>query len=260
MKQLLVHPKTNSDLDAVVAAPRACYMLVGERGSGKLTLALYVAEQLQVAIGDVLRIAPNDKNTITIEQAHDLIDNLSKYPIQPGGKRVVIIESAERMTIPAQNALLKVIEEPAVNTIFLLLISSTKGVLSTIKSRCQTIYVRPVVDMDISDKIKDLARGRAGLAMEMLNSSEVCDMQTDITSRAGDILRASSFDRILLVDKLASDKDQGEIIDWLAYKLSEAVRQQKAPSQALQSMQNYFIYSNAGVASKHALTEMMIRL
>lgn len=268
MNHLLAHPKTKADLDGIVAHPRACYMLVGARYSGKLASALYVAKMLhcggqegcvsckRIMAGtdpDVLHVSPNEKGSITIEIAHSVVDSLSKHASRKEATRVVIIESAERMTIPAQNALLKVIEEPPANTVFLLLMGNTQGVLSTIKSRCQTIYVRPV------SGLLELARGRAGLVMA-INSDIQMDIQKDIRSCAQAIMSASSFERMLLVDKLASDKDQDEILDWVAYLTSQAARQQNTPSQALQSMQNYFIYTNANVAGKHALTEMMIRL
>lgn len=269
MNPLVAHPKTKEGLDAIAANPRACYMLVGARYSGKLASALYVAKTLhcggqegctgckRIMVGtdpDVRRVAPNEKGTITIEMAHDLVSSLSKHPNRKGATRVVIIEAAERLTIPAQNALLKVIEEPPANTVFLLLLRDINGVLSTIKSRCQVVYVRPVADLP------ELARGRAGLAMELADHPELNDIQKDIISQAQNILSAQPFEKMLLVDKLSKDSNQDEIIDALAYLVSKAARDKNTTSQALQSMQNYFIYSNAGVASKHALMEMMIRL
>lgn len=86
------------------------------------------------------------------------------------------------------------------------------------------------------------------------------DIQKDIRDSAQEILSAAPFERMLLVDKLATDKNLSEIVDWLAHLVSQSVKNKNASSQALQSMQNYFIYASANVASKHALTELMIRL
>lgn len=248
-----------------MAHPKACYMLVGERYSGKLASARYVATLLhcsaqegctgckRIMAGtdpDVLHISPNEKGTITIEMAHLLVESLSKHASRVGATRMVIIESAERMTIPAQNALLKVIEEPPANTIFMVLVTNTGGVLPTIQSRCQTIYIRPVAGLD------PLARGRAGLMMEDIDLA----IQKDIQVRAQQIGAASPFERMLLADKLATDPNRAEILDWLAYEVSQNIRQQNGTSQALQSVQNYFIYGSAGIAQKHALMELMIQL
>jgi len=146
-----------------------------------------------------------------------------------------------------------VIEEPPMQTIFLLLIRNLNGLLSTIKSRSQVIFMRPI-------ESNELIRGRAGLAMELQESAEQNDIQLSIKTRAEEIMSASNFERILLVDKLATDKDRDQIIDCLSYLVSKQARKQNPTSQSLQSMQNYFIDSNVGVAAKHALTEMMIRL
>ncbi len=268
MNQFIAHDKTKADLDAIIASPKASYMLIGGRWSGKHQSALYVAKMLhcgaregctgckRIEAGtdpDVLRISPNDKGSITIEMAHNLVTDLGKHAHQAGAHRIVVIESAEAMTVAAQNALLKVIEEPPARTIFLLLVNNVSNLLPTIKSRSQIVYMRPV-------ESEELVRGRAGLAMELEKSSHQKDIQKDIISRAKEILAASVFDRIVLADKLATDKDRAEIIDWLSYLVSQQARNQNPTSQSLQSMQNYFIDSNAGVASKHALTEMMIRL
>jgi len=268
MSQFVTHDKTKADLEAIITSPKASYMLVGSRWSGKRASALYVAKMLhcgaqegcagckRIEAGtdpDVLQVVPNEKGSITIEMAHNLVDSLAKKAHRADVTRVVIIESAESMTIAAQNALLKVIEEPPAKTIFLLLANSAGGLLPTIKSRSQIIYMRPV-------ESDELVRGRAGLAMQLTNSSEQKDIQLSIQNRAKEIMSASTFDRIILVDKLATDKDREEIIDWLSYLIREQARHQNPTSQSLQSMQNYFIDTNAGVAAKHALTEMMIRL
>lgn len=193
-------------------------MLVGEKGSGKLMSARYIAEKLKVAKLDALHVKSNEKGSITIEMAHELLDNLGKHASQLNGYRTVIVESAEAMTIPAQNALLKVIEEPPARTIFLLLVSNSRSILSTIRSRCQTIYVRLLNEVPASHEVQQLARGRAGLAMELLDSAKSndiqMDIQNDIRKRAKEILEASPLERIVLVDKLAGESHQGVAIDF----------------------------------------------
>lgn len=223
-------------------------MLVEPRHGASLDNALNIAKQLhcgaqkgcvgckRIMAGtdpDVIVVSPNEKNTITIEMAHDVVDKLGKRASRPDATRIVIIESTKQMTIAAQNTLLKVIEEPPAHTIFLLLAKTSNDVLATIKSRSQVVFIK---------------------------ADESTVVNPDIIAQARTILSSSPFERILLVDKLSSDKELPHILDQLAIEVSLAVREQKASSQALKSMQNYFIDSNAGVANKHALTEMMIRL
>lgn len=251
MKQLRAHALTKEALDAIVAAPASAYILTGERYAGKRQCAEYVAEQLhcQPNSPDHIVIEPNDKQTITIEMAHDVVRRLGTRLFDARAYRVVIIEYADHMTIQAQNALLKVIEEPPNRTLFLLLTTTPSGLLETIRSRCQTVFVRPVVTNDV-------ARGRA----ELVDNSEALAEQQIYRDQARSIVSASIFDRIAMVDSLAKSANLADIIDWLAYELSNAVRTQKATGEKLQIMQNYFIYDHANVGRKHALMELMIRL
>jgi len=59
------------------------------------------------------------------------------------GKKTVVIEQAEKMTIAAANALLKTLEEPSDNSLIILLTSDADSLLATIRSRCQIIYINP---------------------------------------------------------------------------------------------------------------------
>jgi DNA polymerase-3 subunit delta' len=82
-----------------------------------------------------------EKRTISVEQIRDLTAELS-LTSHIGGRKVVIIEQAERMTIEAANALLKSLEEPTAET-YLFLIADRPGRLpATIRSRCQQLPLK----------------------------------------------------------------------------------------------------------------------
>jgi len=70
---------------------------------------------------------------------------------QLGNAKTVIIESAEKMTISAANALLKTLEEPSPNTYLILLTEDYDRLLPTITSRCRLITIRPVIAEKIND-------------------------------------------------------------------------------------------------------------
>ena len=71
-----------------------------------------------------------------------------------GGRRVVIIERAEKMNPPAQNALLKTLEEPLAGTVFLLLTESPELLLPTIVSRCRALKLHPWPDEVILNALR----------------------------------------------------------------------------------------------------------
>lgn len=77
-----------------------------------------------------------EKSSITIKQIQELNGPLSISARIP---RIIWIEEANQITIPAQNALLKMLEEPPVNTTFYLTCNSQTSLLPTIRSRSKII-------------------------------------------------------------------------------------------------------------------------
>lgn len=75
------------------------------------------------------------KNTIKIDDVRNIPSAVAKKPYE-GGYQAVVIAQADTMTPQAQNALLKVIEEPPEHTVFMLGAQNTKNILPTILSRC----------------------------------------------------------------------------------------------------------------------------
>jgi len=92
-----------------------------------------------------------DKRVITIDQIRKLQHQLSLKPYASKVKTGIILE-AQRMTVEAQNALLKTLEEPPAHSILILTAPSTKNLLPTIVSRCQIIRLRPEIDLEVESE------------------------------------------------------------------------------------------------------------
>jgi DNA polymerase-3 subunit delta' len=73
-----------------------------------------------------------------------------------GGYRVCIVDSAEDLTISSANALLKVIEEPPLRSLFLIVSHAPQRVLPTIRSRCRRLLLRPLGSHDVRAAIASL--------------------------------------------------------------------------------------------------------
>ncbi|QDD12168.1 DNA polymerase III subunit delta' [Candidatus Methylopumilus rimovensis] len=82
------------------------------------------------------------KKSIVIDQIRDLSEYLELSAHQVSGKRVVLIEPADSLNQAASNALLKILEEPPENTLFILLSSQIQKLIATIRSRCQLLDLR----------------------------------------------------------------------------------------------------------------------
>ena len=133
------------------------YLFFGPDGIGKRTIAIKFAQALNCdeyrddicgeclscrKIGgmnhpDLFLIEP-DGEYIKIEQARELQRKIN-LKVYEGKKKVVIINQAQKMTIEAANALLKVLEEPPPDTVLILLANNRDSLLPTIVSRCQII-------------------------------------------------------------------------------------------------------------------------
>lgn len=87
----------------------------------------------------------SDKTIIGIEEIRALFKKIYLKPIQSPVKAVVISD-AQNLTIAAQNALLKILEEPPDNTLILLALPKSDLLLPTITSRCTVIELRSTLD------------------------------------------------------------------------------------------------------------------
>lgn len=136
---------------------------------------------------------------ITIAQIRQLYDYLSLSTHQVAGFRVIVISPAEVLNLAAANALLKMLEEPPSNTIFLLVSSQPQQLLPTIISRCQ------VIDMPIPSKNN---------AIEWLNAQGVNQPEVALQYAGGAPLDALRLqDQINSNDKVIKQLSLGGKLD-----------------------------------------------
>jgi len=138
---------TRSSGDSVDAVDDAC----GECGGCR-----------QVAAGshpDVKIIGiPAGKKEIGVDHARDLKRWVS-LRATGGGRKVAIVLDAQMLTIAAQNALLKTLEEPPSHASILLVTDNADALLPTIRSRCQRVPIRPLA----TELVAELLRERHGI-------------------------------------------------------------------------------------------------
>ncbi|MFA5793871.1 MAG: DNA polymerase III subunit delta' [Candidatus Brocadiia bacterium] len=147
------------------------YLFAGPEGVGKLHFALALArvllcdkgtgcpsERASRAVGQCrscnwaekgahpnlhVNEVPEDKQTISIDTVRQVEDEIAMRPFITGS-RIFIFNDADRMDQDAANALLKSLEEPPKDCIFILVTAHPESILPTVVSRCQTIHFYPI--------------------------------------------------------------------------------------------------------------------
>ena len=105
---------------------------------------------------DCITVTPDKEHaTIGVEAIRELVGRISVRPFE-GGNRSIVIDSAEKLTEPAQNALLKTLEEAAPTDHFVLLAEHRSSLLPTIVSRSRFVRFSP---MPVRELAEDLTRG-----------------------------------------------------------------------------------------------------
>ena len=122
-------------------------LISGEDGIGKSILAeilgkLILNGDLNREYVDIINYRPS-KASFGVDDVREIIDEVNKKPFE-GDKKVIIIHQGNKLTIQAQNALLKTIEEPPTEVYIIILCESLELILDTIKSRCEIYKLTPL--------------------------------------------------------------------------------------------------------------------
>lgn len=248
---LLLHPQTGHQIADFKAAPRHATLLVGPKGSGKLSLANNLAESvLELAPGSLetyayaMQISPEEGRVIGIEVIRELEHFLSlKVPGKTAHHRAVIIEDSHLMTVEAQNALLKILEEPPTGTVMILTAANSQALLPTIRSRVQAIDVlAPSLDQltdyftqtgstsEATKKAWTMSGGLPGLMSALLSEEE--HPLTLATEMARRLLVQTPYERLLQVDELAKQKELVSDTLFILQRMAHISLQSSTPTTA----------------------------
>lgn len=152
------------------------YLFTGPRGTGKTSIARILAKSLNCQQGptvtpcevcpscvDIKNSTPMDVIEIDaasnrkVEDAQNILEKIQYVPVN-GKYKIYIIDEVHMLTNHAFNALLKTLEEPPENVIFILATTEPQKVLETITSRCQRFDFRRITTDDIIKHLKNIAK------------------------------------------------------------------------------------------------------
>lgn len=173
LKEILGHePIKEHFFNAVLTGNIShAYILSGEAGMGKKSLANAFALALlcekgqadpcrqchackQVMSGnhpDLIYVTHEKPASIGVDDVRRQINDTIQVKPYSSAHKIYIVDEAEKMTVQAQNALLKTIEEPPAYAVILLLTTNAEAFLPTILSRCVQLKLKPLKDGEVKD-------------------------------------------------------------------------------------------------------------
>lgn len=219
--KLLLHPTTEYQFEALKNTTPHAVLVTGEDGTGKIAVARELATQLldeDITNNPYFLEVQPEKHTIGIEAIRQLRDFLGKRTTgQKQLRRAVIVCDGHLMTIEAQNALLKNLEEPPEDTVVIITASDITKLLPTIRSRAQQLHIVPVsleqakvyypdIDQKHLSTAFYMSDGRVGLLSALLNEDETHPLVAAI-SEAKELLKMSQYERLAQTDSLSKQKE-----------------------------------------------------
>lgn len=207
-RDILGHKQEIAHLERAIESGKVshAYIFTGEKGTGKHRLASAFAETLQCEDTqnrpcgkchscrqaqsgnhpDIIYVSHEKPSSIGVEDIRSQLAGDIQIRPYNGNYKIYIIPDAEKMTVQAQNAILKTIEEPPEYAVIILLTANEQALLETIRSRCVILNLKPVPDevvrkylmeqIQVPDYQADIcvafAQGNIGKAVRLASSED----------------------------------------------------------------------------------------
>ncbi len=225
------------------------YLFCGPRGTGKTSTARIFAKSLNceqgptvspclqcasctgIAQGNALDVVEFDAASHTsVDDARELIEN-AQYTAMSGRFKIYIIDEVHMLSKSAFNALLKTLEEPPPNVVFIFATTEAHKVLPTIISRCQRFDFNRITSEDITARLRYIA------AQEQITIDDEALLMIARHARGGLRDAVGLLDQVSVLgraqaDKVINRKDValfiGTIEEDLLLRLSKAIAERRA--------------------------------
>lgn len=217
MSEIVLHPSSSLKIKALHKQLPHALLLSGKKGVGLLTIAQYIAKMEPNSSVTVL--SPDEKGTISIDAVRNLY---TQTRTRHEKLQIIIVDDADAMRHEAQNAFLKLLEEPSSKTALILTSHAPSKLLPTVTSRLQEIAIQPVTkkqtedfltEMEINNQkmrvqIQFIASGLPAEIYRLHQDQEYFETQAETARDARRLLSASMYEKILLIQKYSSDRSK----------------------------------------------------
>lgn len=228
-EKIVGHSQVKKQLETAIKTDKVshAYIFAGKRGVGKATTAKVFADVLtEGSIADVTFVTnehygiESKTDTVSVDTVRAASSDMYIKPYL-ANKRVFIIPNAEKMNIQAQNALLKIFEEPPSYCVIILVTQNDNILLPTIRSRAVTVRFGELTDnqvrdylskngIDASEVIVRIASGSIGMAKSLCENEELSDVLNNFVDLFKDVGKGTSQLTYSLIDFMQKEKTNYE--------------------------------------------------
>jgi len=259
LDELLLHPRTEALARRYSTNLPQALIIEGPSGTGVAAIARALAQSVG---SPQLTILPKKKVkndwVIDLSDGSIIIDDIRQLYEQTRtrqpGESVYILDTGEKsLTVAAQNAFLKLLEEPHSGIHFIIATHQPDLLLPTISSRSQKLSVLPITDAQTNDLLASLpitdttmrtrlafvGRGQPALIKRLATDSAAYEKRVAIMSDAKTMLGADVFAKLTLAHRYKDNRaDALTLIDDMNYQLQTIIRTQPDPRLAKQIEQH----------------------
>lgn len=221
------HPTSQAALDAALAHRAHALIITGPIGIGLSGAAEYLATHLQAKAYTVL---PEKNEKVDVESGVISVESIRRlYEFTrtiERGTRLIVVDYAERMGVQAQNAFLKLLEEPTENTLFVLLTHDLGRLLPTIRSRARALELRPITIAQSEALLDELgvkapqkrsqllfvAKGLPAELRRLANDQAYFDSRAQIIRDARTYLQGSRYEKLKLIHNYRDDRPKALLL------------------------------------------------
>jgi len=216
-----IHELSLRQLDELAASSPHALIIEGQMGIGLANAAQYLAETMDATVSTVLPERDEkidlDKGTITIDIIRRLYDQTKTLAAK---KRVMVIHDSHTMGLQAQNAFLKLLEEPTASTHFVLLTSERSALLPTVTSRAQLVSLRKpthavaealldgagVKDATKRSQLLFIADGLPELLKNLMGDSELFEQRATIMRDARIVVQGQPYQKLVIAQRYKDER------------------------------------------------------
>ena len=242
------------------------YMFVGTEGIGKKMIAKEFAKMILCTNENKycgkcksciefdsdnnpdFRIIEPEGNSLKIEQIREFQKKVAEKPII-SNKKVYIINDSDKMTIEAQNCLLKTLEEPPEFVTIILIGANESAYLDTIKSRCMILHFNKISEEDISKYLEEnfqtkinskimlkAFQGSIGKAIQLQNKQEEYEQIENVITNLENRDKIDTLNGAEIIYKAKDEKF--EILEYINIVLLEIAKKSNKYANCISIVEN----------------------